>query len=60
MPSGYVYFATSYRETDTLVEYHILREASADLLVQQWWAIPGPQNVGRATSTDSHAFLYNY
>ena len=30
---------------------HILREASACLLVQRIRAIPEPRNVGRATST---------
>lgn len=30
--------------------WHILREASASLLVQQRWAIPEPLKVERATS----------
>lgn len=37
---------------------HILREASACLLVLLRWAIPGPQGVGRATSTALTLFLY--
>ena len=39
--------------------YHILREASASLLVQLYRAIPEPQNVGRATSTALTLFLLN-
>ena len=33
----------------SLAVYHILREASASLLVQLRWAIPEPPYVGRAT-----------
>lgn len=37
---------------------HILREASASLLVQLQWAIPEPLIAGRATSTALTLFLY--
>lgn len=37
--------------------YLNLREASA-LLVQLYRALPEPPIVGRATGTDSHAFLF--
>lgn len=36
---------------------HILREASAGLLVQLYRAIPEPQDVGRATSAALTLFL---
>ncbi len=38
--------------------YHILREASASLLVQLRWAIPEPRNVERATVQTLTLFLY--
>lgn len=51
MPCGYVYSTEAGARVQAVgVVTHILREASA-LSVQLQWAIPGPQNVGRAAST---------
>lgn len=46
------------RERQLLVYTHILREASAGLLVQRRWAIPEPRKVERATSTALTLFLF--
>ena len=52
MPYGYVIFGRRSTRERLPPEYNnILREASAGLLVLLRWAIPGPQSVGRATST---------
>ena len=56
MPCGYVVSAFVAARAAAVCILHTLREVSA-LLVLLYTVIPGPQGVGRAASTDSHAFF---
>ena len=54
----YIPLVASTRVHATGVFSHILREASASLLVLQRWAIPGPQQAERATRKALTLFIF--